>query len=218
MNLILPWSFPGHHYYDSDSNEPSQPAPVFQKFGTPFLLVGLDITMEVIVERLHRLDPRKPITLVAIDGRAGSGKSTLAAGLAKAWNAEIIQTDDFASWNNPFEWWPRLIEEALLPLRDGKQAIYRKNDFDNDLLTDTFITVSGPRVVLEGVSSSRREFRPFLDFAIWVETPQELCLKRGVERDGDHVLQRWLAWIEAEDSYIKEHQPSEYCNVTFWGS
>ena len=55
--------------------------------------------------------------IVAIDGRGGAGKSSLAERLAQELGgAQILRTDDFASWENPLDWWPRLIEEALEPL------------------------------------------------------------------------------------------------------
>jgi hypothetical protein len=47
--------------------------------------------------------------VVAIDGHGGAGKSTLAKRLAKELGgAQIVETDDFASWDNPLNWWPRL--------------------------------------------------------------------------------------------------------------
>ena len=41
--------------------------------------------------------------IVAIDGQGGAGKSTLASLLAQQLDAPIIQTDDFASWENPVD-------------------------------------------------------------------------------------------------------------------
>jgi len=39
-------------------------------------------------------------------------------------------------------------------------------------------------LVLEGVSASRGAFRPFLAYAIWVETPRAERLRRVLARDG----------------------------------
>jgi hypothetical protein len=57
---------------------------------------------------------------VAIDGRGGSGKSTLAARISARGGAFIVHTDDFASWENPVDWWPRLVEQVLRPLAGGE--------------------------------------------------------------------------------------------------
>jgi predicted AAA+ superfamily ATPase len=64
--------------------------------------------------------------IIAIDGPGGAGKTTLAARLAKELRATaVIHTDDFASWENPIEWWPALIEQALKPLAAGAAARYQ---------------------------------------------------------------------------------------------
>ena len=39
--------------------------------------------------------------IIGIDGHGGSGKSSLANTLAVRLGAEIVHTDDFASWDNP---------------------------------------------------------------------------------------------------------------------
>jgi hypothetical protein len=62
--------------------------------------------------------------IVAIDGQGAAGKSTLASLLAQQLDAPIIQTDDFASWENPVDWWPELIARALEPLAAGEPARY----------------------------------------------------------------------------------------------
>ena len=66
------------------------------------------------------LESRLPRTgatkLVGIDGHGGSGKSTLAELLADHLGAEIIHTDDFASWEEPLEWGffvPLFVSSAL---------------------------------------------------------------------------------------------------------
>ncbi len=46
-------------------------------------------------------------------------------------------------------------------------------------------------MILEGVSASRSEFRHYLSFSIYIETNQELQLKRGIERDREEILPLW---------------------------
>ncbi|HXR12510.1 MAG TPA: hypothetical protein VN770_09460, partial [Gaiellaceae bacterium] len=43
--------------------------------------------------------------IVAVDGAGGAGKSSLAERLASRLGASIVHTDDFASWDNPVDWW-----------------------------------------------------------------------------------------------------------------
>ena len=51
--------------------------------------------------------------LIAIDGPGGAGKTTLAARMAEELKAAVIHTDEFASWDNPIDWWPEMLERAL---------------------------------------------------------------------------------------------------------
>lgn len=126
--------------------------------------------------------------IIAIDGGGGSGKSTLAKRLSvQLDNAYIVHTDDFASLENPLNWLPRLIEQVLELLSRNRLARYQRYDWGTKRLAEWLTFEPGGVVILEGVSSLRREFRPYLTFGIWVETPQELRLKRGLDRDGQYT-------------------------------
>jgi predicted ABC-type ATPase len=77
-----------------------------------------------IQERLSSISPSVGNTLfVAVDGNGGSGKSTLAKLLAKRLNAQIIQTDHFASWDNPLNWWPLAIQYVFQPIKNGAMIL-----------------------------------------------------------------------------------------------
>ena len=68
-------------------------------------------------------------TVVAIDGRGGAGKRTLAARVAPLLeDAPIVHADDFADWETPLPWWPRLIDQMLGPLSQGSPARYQRYD------------------------------------------------------------------------------------------
>ncbi|MFZ4509036.1 MAG: uridine kinase family protein [Fimbriimonas sp.] len=166
-----------------------------------------------LLEAIRSLSPRcGHTTVVAIDGCGGAGKSTLAAALAREFpESGIIHTDDFASWDVPLDWWPRLLDQVLIPLSQGKPARYQRSDWGTRTLAE-WHDFSAPILLLEGVSSSRREFRPYLSYAIWVDCPAEVRLARGLARDGDAMLDQWLAWMAAEDTYVAQHQPLEHAN------
>jgi Ni2+-binding GTPase involved in maturation of urease and hydrogenase len=61
--------------------------------------------------------------LIAIDGPGGAGKTTLAVRLAQELQAAVIHTDEFASWDNPVDWWPEMLERALEPLAAGETRV-----------------------------------------------------------------------------------------------
>jgi uridine kinase len=146
--------------------------------------------------------------IVAIDGPGGSGKSTLAAWLAARLDAQVIHTDDFAAWDDPVDWWPRLIELALEPLAAGRRARYDPTRWGGAERERIVIEPLGT-VIVEGVTASRKAFRSYLAYSIWVETPRDLRLRRGLERDGEAALGAWTDWMEAEDRYIERERPAE---------
>jgi uridine kinase len=138
--------------------------------------------------------------IVGIDGHGGSGKTSLAARLARDLDATVVHTDDFAGWDNPIDWWPSLIEQVLDPLAAGKTPV-----------------PAGGIVLLEGVTATRAAFRPYLAFTIWVETPRDICLARGLARDGEDALEQWERWLNDEDRYIAREQPAAHADVVIRG-
>lgn len=130
----------------------------------------------------------------------------------------VVHTDDFAAWDNQFNWWPRLLERVLLPLSRNKAARYQRFDWDIQRLAEWHTIEPGSLVVLEGVSSSRAKFRPFLSLTVWVDTPRELRLKRGNERDGEGMREAWLGWMAAEDEWAVEEDARAHANLVISGT
>jgi uridine kinase len=154
--------------------------------------------------------------IVAVDGPGGAGKSSLAQWLARKLDAQVIHTDDFASWENPVDWWPDLLELALEPLAAGRPARYTPTSWSGAEREPLLIEPSG-FVILEGVTSSREAFRPYLAYSIWIETPRGLRLERGLERDGAHARRQWEQWMEAEERYIERERPSDHADAVLSG-
>jgi len=154
--------------------------------------------------------------IVAVDGPGGAGKSSLARALARRLDAWIVSTDDFASWDNPIDWWPRLLESLLKPLAAGQRGLYQPTSWDGTEREAVRIEPGGT-VILEGVTASREAFRPYLAYSIWVETPRELRLRRGLERDGADSTMQWERWMQAEDQYIARERPAERADFVVRG-
>ncbi|HZD24232.1 MAG TPA: hypothetical protein VE569_12650 [Acidimicrobiia bacterium] len=157
--------------------------------------------------------------MVAVDGHGGAGKTTLALALSELLEAEIIHTDDFASPENPIHWWPRLIEEALEPIARGAHSIsYVRSSWSPEHAPEP---VTNQRVtsamILEGVAASRREFRPYLAYAIWVDAPKDVCIARGVDRDGEAMRDQWERWWRDEEAYIRDHRPVVFADAVISG-
>jgi uridine kinase len=161
--------------------------------------------------------PNVETRMVGIDGHGGAGKSMLAARLQAELGVQVVHTDDFASWENPVNWWPRLLDEVLIPLAAGKPATFQPTQW-GETRPDP-VTVQPQRLtIVEGVTAIRSAFRPYLALKIWVETPRELCLARGVARDGEGTREQWERGFEAESGYMAREQPQTYADMVFDGS
>src|ERR1700680_4015294 len=96
-------------------------------------------SLDQIIEKINSAKaPGKMLSkVIAIDGPGGAGKSTLAAKISMALDdAPIIHTDDFASWENPLNWWPGVIEQVLKPLSANKSAHYQRYDWNTKQLSE----------------------------------------------------------------------------------
>jgi uridine kinase len=159
--------------------------------------------------------PRRSATLlVGIDGAGGSGKSTLAATLTD----KIVAMDDFIT--APWEWYDfeRLCRDVLEPLQRDEPARYQRMDWNDGELREWHELQPGGVVVVEGVAALDMLLRPAYDYRIWVETPREISLERGLERDGPAALPLWEAWSEKEEQYWREQRPRESADAIVDGS
>lgn len=155
--------------------------------------------------------------IIAIDGPGGAGKTSLAAWLAGELGVTgVIHTDDFAGWDDPVNWWPPLVEQALKPLAAGAAACYEPTPWGGEVRPQIVIEPGGP-VLLEGVSATRRAFRPYLAYTVWVETERAVRLGRGIDRDGEASRGQWERWMEEEDAYIRCEHPGESVDLVLPG-
>ena len=156
--------------------------------------------------------------IIAIDGPGGAGKSSFAEQLSqKLGNAPILHTDDFASWENPLNWWPRLLGQVLEPLSHNETARYQRYDWGTKRMAEWHEIHPAEYLILEGVSSSREAFRPYIALSIWIETPRQERLRRGLERDGETARTQWEGWMSREDEYIEREHPEQKADLVING-
>lgn len=150
------------------------------------------------------------VRLVAVDGPSGSGKSTFADALVSHLRTEgevvgLVRTDDFATWDEPVGWWPRLVEGVLDPLRRGAAGRYRRTEWPAGRpVPGAVVAVEVPDVlVLEGVSAARKSLAESLSLAVWVELADAAArLERAVARDGESSRDELVRWQEFERSWF----------------
>ena len=160
-----------------------------------------------------------PVRIVAIDGPGGAGKSTFAGRLSRALGgARVIHTDDFASWDNQFDWADRLLSQVLEPLSAGQAGRYQRYDWVARRFAEWHDVAVAAALVIEGVGAARREFESFLAYRIWIDTPQELRLARGIERDGEALRDFWMQWIDGENRHFAQDRTRERIDLVASGN
>ncbi|MBS10513.1 MAG: uridine kinase [Gemmatimonadetes bacterium] len=188
--------------------------------------------VDAVVQVIERTDSRGRTRLVAIDGCGGAGKSSLAEAIAERIDdAAIVHVDDF--WHarerrpdratvvgepgSDYDW-ERLRDQVVVPLVEGLDARYQRYDWETDSLAEWHDVTGGGTVVVEGVFSTRVELIDYYDVRVWVDTPADVCLARGIERDGEQHRHLWEnEWMKAYERYVEASDPVERADVVVRG-
>ena len=142
----------------------------------------------------------------------------MAALLAETCHAQVLHTDDFASWENPLDWWCRLEDEVLRPVSADRIGRYQRYDWNLRALAEWHTVTPGGVLILEGVSSARAAVRERLSLSVWVETPRDIRLARGLARDGDDAEALWEQWMNEEDAHFARDRTREHADVIVSGT
>lgn len=186
--------------------------------------------MTEIAKLLSELEPKNGEYLtVAIDGRGASGKSTLAEFLGKGLpRFAIINGDDFFEpIEHPILWGEfneeRFQTEVLGPVNSARHEFtIRPYDFPAGGLGAPRDLSIGQGVIIERCFSFELPIN--WDIKIWVESPSEICLERGLRRDGakslgDRATAAWTQiWQPKEARYISASSPMNVANFVVDGS
>ena len=159
--------------------------------------------------------------LVAIDGRGGAGKTALAEWLeSRLAKAAVVHIDDFGHPGAVLDdWdWDRLRTQVLEPVTAGESTRFQINDWSGDRGEEWVELEAGGLVIVEGVSVLRSELGEPWHMTVWVESPFEIRLARGVERDGESMRDMWLNfWMPEENRYIEAQKPQERVDYVVLG-
>jgi cytidylate kinase len=175
-------------------------------------------TYASLADRLLAL-PARTTRLVAVDGPGGAGKSFFATRLAAALGAApVVATDDFATGAPGDSWFPRLRAEVLDPLVQGLPGRYRRYDWERKELAEWREVPRAPAVIIEGVSSARRELAKELALAVYVLAPRGVRLERGLRRDGEAARPLWERWMAEEDAHFAADATISRCDLIVDGA
>lgn len=177
-------------------------------------------TLAALVERVGAGPARLgPVRLVCVDGPAGSGKTTLAQRLVEALDAAVVHLDDlYEGWSGLDGVWERLEAQVLEPLAQGRAARYQRYDWVAGRFAD-WVDLPVPAVlVVEGCGSAPAALAGRANLVVLVDAPADLRLRRGVDRDGEHLRQAWLRWQVLEAEHFAREGTRARANVVVDGT
>jgi uridine kinase len=157
---------------------------------------------------------------IGIDGFGGAGKTRFADVLARRLgDAPVVHIDDFGGPTVP-EWdWVRFGSQVRDPLCAGRAARYQVWNWDANEPGECRDIPAAVPVIVEGVSSTRREVGIQWDVQLWVVAPREVRLERALRRDGPALLPRWLNdWMPSEERYAARERPEERVDLIISGT
>lgn len=182
------------------------------------------------IDKVHR---KRTTLLIGIDGCGGSGKSTLAEQIKNSFpEVTVVHMDDFYHPSHKiiqvppikkpvgadFDW-RRVLNQVLKPVCEERDGYYQRYDWPTDRLKEWYTVPIGGIVIIEGCYSLRHELADKYDLKIWVETPRETRLMRGLKRDGEAARQMWEKnWMVAEDFYIEKQNPRQRADIVIEGT
>jgi uridine kinase len=188
--------------------------------------------LEKLIDKFNVIPRKQKTLIIGIDGGGASGKSTLAQKLQMLTeDVTVVHMDDFyktsaerdlidhtneigANWD-----WRRLEIQVLSLLKNDMPCHYQIYDWERDKLDKWYTVLVGGIVIIEGCFSIRKELSHLYDILIWVDSPREFRLERGVKRDGNGNRHMWEnIWLPAEDRYFKIQKPAQYADIIIDGT
>lgn len=160
------------------------------------------------------------VRMVAVDGGTGSGKSTFSARLAGALGEAgagvgTVHTDDLLDgWDDQFTFWARLESTVLEPLARGQTARYPVYDWYARAFTAERELPVPDVLVVEGVSSARREGEGVRTLAVFLDLDPATRLRRALARDGGAGIEAELRrWLDREIAWYAHDRPDLRADV-----
>jgi uridine kinase len=160
--------------------------------------------------------------LVCVDGPAGSGKTTLASSLARGFASRDVGTR-VLHMDDVYDGWTGLssgmatMATVVGALRDGRPGRYRRYDWYAGAYAEEHVVQPVDVLLVEGVGSGGTAYDDTVTCLVWVDTPSDVRLRRGLERDGDGAREQWVAWCDLESLVFERERTSDRADVVVDG-
>lgn len=191
------------------------------------------ITIDQAVQQISALweEKKKPV-LVGVSGLGGSGKSTLARELQREiQGSAYIEIDDFyktaeeRSGDNVSKAmitdkikWDEIDEKIFQSLKKGRDIHFHQCRRELGGNAKWLFYPVDRVVILEGIYAFQDRFIDYYDYCIWVETPADVRLRRGVARDGEASRADWESiWMPQDQRYFDHDRPDQRADAIIYG-
>lgn len=181
----------------------------------------LDDALAVVLDALSTMieNPERTPLLVGIDGRSGAGKTSIAVRLRDSGffgNAcQLVHLDSlYPGWHGLSSGAQYARDNILEPLHRAQPSHWRRYDWFEERYAEAHFVDPERPLIIEGCGILRRDTRPLLDRAIWIDAPVPLRRKRALERDGEVFRGHWDMWAEQEDLHIREEAPRNLADLS----
>lgn len=148
----------------------------------------------------------KKVKIFAIDGVAGSGKTTLANRLrSDISNCQVINMDDlYDGWHEPFsdKLTLSIIDQILDPAINNSPIEFAKFNWELSKFDQIVKLSPANTLILEGVGSAQKKFRPYFTKIIWLDIDPQIGLQRVLNRDGEKVKDQMLKFLEDQSKHF----------------
>ena len=161
--------------------------------------------------------------LLCLDGPAGSGKTTLAAAVEelageRGLTVSLVHLDDvYPGWDGLPQVGEVLRRGVVEPLALGTPGRYRRYDWHRAAYAEEVAVPAADLVVLEGVGAGDPGYAERVSVLVFVEAPEGVRLRRGLERDGAALEHRWRAWLPQEAALHARHRTRERADLVVDG-